>query len=402
MSVKSSRQLIVGMCVAEVLSMLTFATFPTLLPRFQAEWDLSNTEAGWISGIYFFGYVIAVGILTALTDRVDPKKIYIGSLLLSVLAAVGFGLNAGGVTSASWWRALQGFGLAGTYMPGLKAITDAVPKSAYSRAVAFYTSFFGVGASCSIFLSGALVDYFGWRWTFYLCALGPALAIGLAIYLLPSSPPREDKPTTRLLDFRPILRNRTALGFTLAYTAHNAELFGLRSWIVAFLVFCQAQQAPKAWGAVLGVAGIAALLNLLGTPASILGNELAGRIGREKTLTLLMTSSAVVAVLFGFSGQSSMIWVLLLAAIYSVTVTADSATITAGMVNAAEPRYRGATMAVHSLIGFVGAFLGPIVFGIVLDLAGGQDNPLAWGLAFSSMGLIVLLGPLSVRHLSRE
>ena len=382
--------------------MLAFATFPTLLPGFQTEWGLTNTQAGWISGVYFFGYVVAVGVLTALTDRVDPKKVYIGSLLLSVLAAVGFGLYASGVVSASWWRALQGFGLAGTYMPGLKAITDALPRSAHSRAVAFYTSFFGVGASCSIFLSGVLAEPLGWRWTFYLCALGPALAIGLAAFLLPSSPPDENKPTTRLLDFRPVLRNRAALGFTLAYTAHNAELFGLRSWIVAFLVYCQAQQGPGAWSAALSVAAIAALLNLLGTPASILGNELAGRIGREKTLTLLMTLSAIVSVLFGFSGQLSMYWVLLLAAIYSTTVTADSATITAGMVNAAEPRYRGATMAVHSLVGFIGAFLGPIVFGIVLDLAGGQQNAFAWGLAFSSMGLIVLLGPLAVRRLSRE
>ena len=88
MPASTSSQLIVGMCLAEILSMLTFATFPTLLPGFQTEWDLSNTEAGWISGIYFFGYVLAVGVLTALTDRIDPKRVYIGSLVLSVLAAV--------------------------------------------------------------------------------------------------------------------------------------------------------------------------------------------------------------------------------------------------------------------------------------------------------------------------
>ncbi|MEZ5590705.1 MAG: hypothetical protein R3F53_08365 [Gammaproteobacteria bacterium] len=155
---------------------------------------------------------------------------------------------------------------------------------------------------------------------------------------------------------------------------------------------------PGAWP---GVASIAAVFNLLGMPASILGNELAGRIGREKTLTLVMTSSAVMAVVFGFAGGSGMLWVLLIAAIYSVTVTADSATITAGMVAAAEPRYRGATMAVHSLIGFIGAFIGPVLFGIVLDAAGGQESTLAWGLAFTTMGLVVALGPVAVRGLAR-
>ena len=393
--------LILGMCIAEALSMLTFATFPTLLPGFQQEWNLNNTEAGWISGIYFFGYVLAVGILTALTDRVDPRRVYLGSLLLSVLSAIGFGFSADGVLSASVWRLLQGFGLAGTYMPGLKALTDALPQQSHSRAVAFYTSSFSVGASCSIFLSGMLADSLGWRWAFYLVALGPILAAVLVLRLLPPKPPGKDKPVTHLLDFRPVLRNRPALGFTLAYAAHNAELFGLRSWIVAFLVFCQLQQSPDAWGLAWSAASIAAVFNLLGMPASILGNELAGRIGREKTLTLVMTASAVMAVVFGFAGGSGMLWVLLIAGIYSVTVTADSATITAGMVAAAEPGYRGATMAVHSLIGFVGAFIGPVLFGIVLDTAGGQESTLAWGLAFTTMGLVVALGPVAVRRLAR-
>ncbi|MEZ5590704.1 MAG: MFS transporter [Gammaproteobacteria bacterium] len=193
--------------------MLTFATFPTLLPGFQQEWSLSNTEAGWISGIYFFGYVLAVGILTALTDRVDPRRVYLGSLLLSVLSAVGFGLSADGLLSASVWRLLQGFGLAGTYMPGLKALTDVLPQRSHSRAVAFYTSSFSVGASCSIFLSGVLADSLGWRWTFYLVALGPILAAVLVFRLLPPKPPGKDKPVTHLLDFRPVLRNRPALGY---------------------------------------------------------------------------------------------------------------------------------------------------------------------------------------------
>jgi len=395
------RALVLGMCIAEVFSMLSFATFPTLLPGFQTEWQLSNTEAGWISGIYFFGYVLAVGVLTALTDRVDPRRIYIGSLVLSVLAAMGFGWSADGFLSASLWRLLQGFGLAGTYMPGLKAVMDALPQQNHSRAVAFYTSSFGIGASASIFLSGFLAELLGWRWTFYLCALGPVLAIFLAFRLLPSTAATLDKPTTRLLDFRPVLRNRRALGFTLAYAAHNAELFGLRSWIVAFLVFCQTQQESGLWSLVWSAAAIAALFNLLGMPASILGNELAGRIGRVKTLNLLMGCSALIAVIVGFSSNASLLWVLGIVALYSAMVAADSATITAGMVMAAEPRYRGATMAMHSLIGFIGAFIGPVVFGVVLDLAGGAHNPLAWSLAFASMALLVLLGPLALRCLVR-
>jgi hypothetical protein len=57
-------------------------------------------------------------------------------------------------------------------------------------------------------------------------------------------------------------------------------------------------------------------------------------------------------------------------------------------------------MAVHSFIGFSGAFVGPIVFGGVLDLAGG--GALSWGLAFLSSGLAVALGPVAILVLGRR
>jgi hypothetical protein len=41
---------------------------------------------------------------------------------------------------------------------------------------------------------------------------------------------------------------------------------------------------------------------------------------------------------------------------------------------------------VHSILGFGGGFVGPLAVGSVLDLAGGGQNRLAWGLAFLVMG----------------
>jgi MFS family permease len=114
-------RLIVLLCVAEVLSMTGFGTFPALQPTFFDEWGLSNTEAGWINGIYFGAYMLAVPVLVALTDRVDPRRIYAFAAVLTIAASLSFGLLAEGFWSATALRALAGLGLAGTYMPGLKA-----------------------------------------------------------------------------------------------------------------------------------------------------------------------------------------------------------------------------------------------------------------------------------------
>ncbi len=383
-------------CVVEALGMSVFATFPTLIPLFQGEWALSSTEAGWISGVYFAGYVAAVAVLTALTDRIDAKRVYLGSMALSCVAAVGFALFASGLWSASLWRLLQGIGLAGTYMPGLKALSDALPERLQSRATAFYTSSFGVGASLSYYLSGLLSESLDWHLTFGLLAIGPAIAFLLALWVFDSRPSARQRPSTRLLDFRPVIANRKALGFTLAYTVHNAELFAYRSWIVAFLVFSQSHQAAGAIGVGISAATIAAGLNLIGMPSSVLTNEVAARLGRQRTIIVVMLVSAVVGTLFGFSSTMVFWLVLVLATAHSITITADSATITAGVVKAADPVYKGTTMAMHSVVGFVGAILGPVLFGVVLDLTGGADNPAAWGYAFGSMALVLLLGPVAV------
>ncbi len=50
-AVVSDRLLIFSLCLAEALGMLGISTFPMLLPELQAEWGLSNSQAGWITGI---------------------------------------------------------------------------------------------------------------------------------------------------------------------------------------------------------------------------------------------------------------------------------------------------------------------------------------------------------------
>ena len=63
----------------EILCMAGFATYPALLPVLRTDWGLSNAAAGLVGGILFFGYVGSVPILTSLTDRIDARRIYLGS-----------------------------------------------------------------------------------------------------------------------------------------------------------------------------------------------------------------------------------------------------------------------------------------------------------------------------------
>ena len=381
------------LCVAEVISMLGFGAFPALLPGFMDEWGLTNTEAGWINGIYYAGYLAAVPVLVSLTDRVAPWLIYAWCMVLAAIASLGFAVFADGFWVALIFRTLAGVAVAGTYMPGLKLLSDILGGTGHGRSVAFYTASFGVGTSISFFFVGEVDAWVGWRWTFAASAAGPVLALILAALFVPR--PKTDRgpiPDTHLLDFRPVLRSRAAMGFVLAYTAHNFELFAFRSWIVAYLVFAEGLSGGDL---ILGATVLAALLNLLGLPSSVIGNELAARFGRHRVITIIMLTSGVLACALGFAATWPQWAILALCAVYAIAIIGESASVTAGVVQAAPEGYRGATMAVHSCIGFSGSFAGPLVFGIVLDVAGGQ-SVMAWGLAFVSAGVGAFLGPLAL------
>ncbi len=388
---KSPPPAIALLCAAEIAGMLGFGTFSALLPTFLDEWALSNTQAGWINGIFYAGYLLAVPVLVSLTDRVEVRPVYLASTLAAAVSSLGFALWADGFWSALPLRALAGAALAGTYMPGLKALADRIEGPAQSRAVAFYTASFSIGASLSFFAAGVAAEAIGWRGAFAVAAGGPAVAAALIFWGLPPAPgPARPPANLHLLDFRPVLRNRRLMAFVLAYAAHNWELFGMRSWLVAFLVFSAGLQAAGAswWSA----PTIAALVNLLGVVGSIGGNEIAQRLGRRRFVIGAMAVSAVVSAGFGFAAPWPYIVVIALAAVYGLTVSWDSSAITAGIVADADPALRGASMAVQSCVGFLGAFLGPLAFGIVLDLAGGNDQVGAWGFAFASLAGAVALG----------
>ena len=383
------------MCVAEALSMTGFACYTTLLPGLMKEWSLSNTEAGLIGGVFSIGYMVAVPVLASLTDRVDSRKIYAFACTLSACGAAGFALFAQGLATALFFQFVVGAGLGGTYMPGLKTLTDHLEGRAQARATAFYTASFGIGSSISILLSGKIAAAFGWPAAFAFAAGGPVIAAALVLLTMPGGRTRAAHAASpALLDFRPVLQKRSTRLYVLGYSLHNYELFGHRSWMVAFLVFCGSLQSEGA-GLPLAAATFAAIVNALGPVMSVCGNELALRAGRERMIFFFMGTSGLLACVLGFTAPLPWVFVILLMCVHYGCMLGDSAALTSGVVATTPPEQRGATMAVYSLAGFTTAFLAPLVFGVVLDLAGGNRNVTAWGLAFASIGIFGALAPLA-------
>ena len=395
----SPRHLVALVCAAQVLVQIGAFFWPALLPGLSAHWGLTNSEAGWITAIFYAAYMLSVPVLVTLTDRIDTKLVYLAGVALTVAGHVLFGLFADGFWSALACRALAGIGWAGTYMTGLKLLADEVDAKLMSRATAGHAASIGVSGALSFGCAGLIADVAGWRAAFVAAGASAALAWLLVVLAVPrpAPRPRASKSDHALFDFRPVLRNRSAMAYAVVYGIHTLEMNALRGWGVAFLGFVAARtDASIDW---LSPTAILTALGLLGTAASLLGNEAAIRLGRRRLICIALVASIACAGMLGFIGSASYLFAVVLLLVYGPVVWLDSSSLTAGTAGTAEPARRGATLAVHSMLGYAGGFIGPLAIGWTLDLAGGM-SPAAWAVAFSmiaALSLIALIAFWAIR-----
>jgi MFS family permease len=224
------RNLVAAMCLAQVCNLLPHVVVPAIMAQhLMPLWQLSASQAGLMASAYAFGYMLAVPILAALTDRIDARWILLVGSAVSGLATIAFGLFADGLLSASLIWAIAGAGFGGAYMPGLKALVDRLPPGDTSRSVTLYTSCFSVGVGLSFLVSQLAADHYGWRVAFYIAGLAPAVMVVLALLLNASKPtPSPGSP----FDYRPVFRiaPRSDIFLVMARTVSSSTECGHGSW----------------------------------------------------------------------------------------------------------------------------------------------------------------------------
>ncbi|WP_296382260.1 MFS transporter [Reyranella sp.] len=382
-------RLVAIVCAAQVFVQLGAGYWPVLLPELMGRWSLSNSEAGWITSAFYATYMISVPLLVTLTDRIDAKRVYLFGVGCTAVAHVAFGAWADGFWSALLLRGLAGIGWAGTYMTGLKLLADQVDAKMMSRAVTGHAASIGISGAASYVLGELLAQAFGWRLAFASAGLTAAIAwLTVALAVPGRPPPAKSAQPGKLFDFRPVLRNRSAFAYSLAYCVHTLEMNALRGWGVAFLTWVAAGSGLAS--GLLSPAVVIAVLGLLGTLTSVAGNEASIRFGRRRLVQVAMALSIVVGAMIGFAGAGSY-WIAVgLIVLYGMIIWLDSSSLTAGAAGSADPARRGATLAVHSMLGYAGGFVGPLAIGWTLDLSGGM-SPIGWGLSFLVIAALMAL-----------
>ena len=392
--------LLIAMCFALALSMISFAIWPIFLVQFRDIWILNNTEIGWISGSYFIGYLIFTPIFVGLTDKIDSKWIFLFASLTTITGCLGLTFFTNGFWSACMFFSIIGAGLAGTYMPGLQVLNTRLNIEDRVKFTPWYTSFFGIGNGLSFAIIGYIFSNYNWEIACIISIISSILACFIIIFLIDNKNPDKFNFSKRhFLDFRPAFKNQEALSYIFSYGVHTFELFAYRAWIFALMVWM-----VKRDNIVLDTTILSSIISIImfcGMVSSLIGAKLCLDYGRKKILIIIGLSTFLISIIGSILISINFWFFVFIIATLNIFIMMDSGSLTAGTVSASKDNERGAILAVHTLSGFgFGAISGPVV-GYILDISGGSDSAFSWSLAFLAMGfgsLLVMIIQLTLNN----
>lgn len=372
------------------------------VPALLREGLITRAEAGWLTAAVQLGFVLGTlaSALLSLADRWPSRALFFGSAMLAgsgtmaqaFLDPAGFGAYA--------LRFVAGAAMAGVYPVGMKLASGWARLGSpgadrpvgvnplrqthgdLGLLIGMVVGALTIGSAAPHALPGLLGAY-DWRQV-YLVAGGLALLGGLLILPFRPGPQMVRRPP---FNPRAVLLAWTDPRLRLAnagYLGHMWELYATWAWVGLFL----AQQ---------GAGGDAGLLTAMVVGAGALGciglGLLADRFNRARMAALAMVLSGSCAMLIGTTAGWALPLTLILAAIWGVTVVADSAQFSACTSLCAPPELVGTMLTVQTCAGF-------LLTVPAIQLMAWAVPALGWGGAFAMLGIGPLIGAVAMWRLA--
>jgi EmrB/QacA subfamily drug resistance transporter len=158
----------------------------TALPRMQRDLHVGLASLQWTLTAYNIAFAAGIVTAAALGDRFGRRRIFnIGLALFTVASAVcALAPNAPELIAA---RTVQGLGGAIVLPLSLTILTTAFPAQRRGMIVGVYGGLAGLAVAMGPIVGGAVTQGIDWHWIFWINVPIGALALPLAIRLLPNS-----------------------------------------------------------------------------------------------------------------------------------------------------------------------------------------------------------------------
>lgn len=402
------------LCFGQLAAGLVWYNYSAVLPILMKEWSLTGARAGVILSVFQAGYVLSVLVSGFLSDRIGGRKVFVLSALETSLAGVAFAILAKDYFSAVMIRGLAGLGQGGLYVPGMRLLSQWFPPDERGKALGIFTCSLIASYAGALYMVAPIASAYGWQWAIFFSSVWGLLGAAIVFVFVKDRPLVEDvaisqkaQPSSSLSHImRTVIANKPLGLINLGYMSHMWELYGFYGWIGPFLVATTLLHGFQNDSALVYGNTIAATAMLMGAVSPGLGGFISDKIGRTKTVSMVLLISATCSLSTGWLITFPIYSLLAVVLVYGFFVVMDSAIFKAGLSEMVDPRYLGSALGVQSFLGFGITILSPALFGLVLDISnpGLTSNAgfRVWGWAFALLGVGALVGPMAMYFLRRS
>jgi len=288
-----------------------------------SEYHLTNVQLGWVFSAFLAGYALFQTLGGMLADRYGPRRVLAAGVVwwgvfTALTASVPHGVRGALFLFVSI-RFLFGAGEAVVYPASNQFVSRWIPSQ--ERGIANGWIFAGVGAGAG--LSPPLITFvmlhYGWRASFWVCAV-IGLVVGLVWFIAARDNPEEHSGVSaselalirsglppsadgkirarRLIPWKNVFKSREVLAITISYFSFGYVAWIFFSWFYTYLAQVRGLNLKSsAFYAMLPFLAMAVCCAAGGALSDRLTRRYGPRIGRCYLASVVITLAAVFLVL---------------------------------------------------------------------------------------------------------
>ncbi len=288
-----------------------------------SDYDLTNVELGWVFSAFLAGYALFQTLGGMLADRFGPRRVLAAGVVwwgvfTALTASVPHGIRGALFLFVSI-RFLFGAGEAVVYPASNQFVSRWIPSQ--ERGIANGWIFAGVGAGAG--LSPPLITFvmlhYGWRASFWVCAV-IGLVVGLVWFIAARDNPEEHSGVSaselafirsglppsadgkirarKLIPWKNVFKSREVLAITISYFSFGYVAWIFFSWFYTYLAQVRGLNLKSsAFYAMLPFLAMAICCAAGGAISDRLTRAYGPRIGRCYLASVVITLAAVFLVL---------------------------------------------------------------------------------------------------------